>query len=60
MYVFTFFFIQDEGGKGRAVLKSIRKVISYLQGYSWCAGVWEHSAGFDTCRTVWGTSRWVW
>lgn len=60
MYVSTFFFfIQGEGGKGRAVLKSIRKAISYheMEG---TGGVCEHSAGFDTCRMVWCTGKRIW
>lgn len=59
MYVVTFFFSHGEGWKGRPVLKSISKVILYHETEG-THGVQESSAGFGTCRTVWGGSRQIW
>lgn len=44
MHVVTFAFVQGKGGKGRAVLKAIRKVISYDER--------DGTGGVQACRST--------
>lgn len=58
IYVVTFF----HSGWGRKVggcaeFHQEGDFIPWNRGCRCCAGVWVRSAGFDTCRMVWGTSR---